>query len=63
MKLLSIKVARCKAAVMTAQIFIMIAPGVANQVFEAHDSKKVVFWKRRTKRVDVGVSVERVRLT
>jgi hypothetical protein len=41
----------------------MVASGVANKVFEAHGSKNVVFWKVCTARVDVGLSVERVRLT
>ena len=64
MELLCIKVARSKAAAMvTAHIFVMITPRVTNKVFEAHGSKKLVFWKVCIARVDVDLSVERVRLT
>jgi hypothetical protein len=62
-ELLCIKIARSKTAVVTADILIMLASGVANKVFEAHGSKKVVFWQVCTARVGVGLSVERVRLT
>jgi hypothetical protein len=62
-ELLCIKIARSKTAVVTADILIMIASGVANKVFEAHGSKEVVLWSVCTARADVGLSVERVRLT
>ena len=58
-----IKIARPKTAMLTAKVFMMIASGVPNKVFETHGNKNVVFWNVCAARVDVGLCVERVRLT